>query len=195
MPEHQKPLSATEVAEIKDVILASVRSGAHGHMAPDALAESLVRSFRLMHFDAEARYASVPACGKVEITSDSLAITGSITLPDSTSLLQSGNVLGADVDVVTGISGAAQLRPKHGVVEAQNDFLSNAATRLTDIVNRCSVITRRLHAQSEGAGANLVKDEALALNFLLLELVDLSLEFSVLRQKLIGLQMNGKEAV
>lgn len=41
-------LTAEERALIKDAILASVRSGAHGHMDPATLAESLMAAFSLV---------------------------------------------------------------------------------------------------------------------------------------------------
>lgn len=41
-------LSDVDRALIKDAILASVRSGAHGHMDPATLAESLMAAFSLV---------------------------------------------------------------------------------------------------------------------------------------------------
>lgn len=41
-------LTAEERALIKDAILASVRSGAHGHMDPASLAESIKAAFSLV---------------------------------------------------------------------------------------------------------------------------------------------------
>lgn len=48
MATKQTPLSALELAEIKEAILASVRTGAHGHMTPEDLAASIKAAFSLL---------------------------------------------------------------------------------------------------------------------------------------------------
>lgn len=48
MTTSKQPLSASDASAIKDAILESVRVGAHGHMAPADLADSLKEAFSLL---------------------------------------------------------------------------------------------------------------------------------------------------
>lgn len=82
-------LTAEERALIKDAILASVRSGAHGNMDPASLAESLIAAFNSLVDDAKPEPAAatftglrnieVREDGGLTVTSASMSLKGQIT--------------------------------------------------------------------------------------------------------------------
>lgn len=78
-----------------------------------------------------------------------------------------------DVNTVAGIDGAVERCTHEAVPDvSEDDLLAAIVACLTDVVDRGRVISGRLVAQGEPAGADLLQDVARSVDLLLLQLAD-----------------------